>query len=703
MLTSLFPITRRAKTEPSHRGADFCVRAIGSIKHVLFAVAALILALPAQAGFFVENGILFDNNGNPFIMRGISFPHTWFQQNTTAGIPAVAATGANCVRLVLSNGRQWAANSQTDVANLLALCKANKLIAIPEVHDCTGWPENQAAAPLSTAVDYWISIQDVLKGQENFVIINIANEAFGNNVPAATYVSQYIDAITRLRAAGFTHTLMVDGANWGQEWQDGGIMKANAARLMAADPLHNLVFSVHMYEVYQQDSVIEGYMNAFDVANLPLVVGEFAANHTGGVDVNEGSIMMRAQQHMFGYMGWSWSGNGGGLSALDMVVNFNPAQRTPWGNTLISGANGIAATSKICTVFNTSTTPSLTVSPTTLSFTSTAGSSPVAVTSNVTWSAASSQTFITVTPASGSNNGVVSVAVSANTGATARTGTVTLTGGGITRTISVTQAAASANSLTVTPATLSFTSTAGSSPVTVASNVAWTATSSQTFITVTPASGTGNGTAAVSVTANTGATARTGTVTFTGGGITRTVSVTQAAAGSNNTLTVTPAALSFTAGAGSSTFAIASNGSWTVSDDQTWITTTPTTGTSNANVAVSVTANTGATARTGTITVTGGGITRTVSVTQAAGTSVTPCSNGVAITVPFTKDGAGEFCYVTSGSVNFINSWNMQLVEVNGVPFTNIFVSGGNLPARINGNYYIHYVGQFPWSHLEVK
>ena len=124
---------------------------------------------------------------------------------------------------------------------------------------------------------------------------------------------------------------------------------------------------------------------------------------------------------------------------------------------------------------------------------------------------------------------------------------------------------------------------------------------------------------------------------------------------------------------------------------------------SNANVAVTVAANTGATARTGTITVTGGGLTRTISVTQSGTTATTPCSNPVAITVPFIKDGAGEFCYVTSGTINFINSWNVQSVEVNGVAFNNVFVSGANLPARINGNYYIHYVGQFAWSHLEVK
>lgn len=696
------PFTAQAKADQDCSSGNLFARAISAFKPLLFAFVALIIALPAQAGFFVQNGILFDDNGNPFIMRGVSFPHTWFPQQSQAAIPNIAATGANSVRLVLANGRQWAANSEADVADLIQRCKTNRLIAIPEIHDCTGWPESGNAAPLSTAVDYWISIQNALKGQENFVIINIANEAFGNNVPAATYVSQYITAITRMRAAGFTHTLMIDGANWGQEWENGGIMRANAAQLMAADPLRNLVFSVHMYEVYQSDSVIENYMNAFDVANLPLVVGEFAADHTNGVDVNEGSIMQRAAQHMFGYLGWSWSGNSGNLSSLDMVVNFNPAQRTPWGTRLLTGPNGIAATSVIASVF-TSTTPSLTVTPATLSFTAAAGSSPVSVTSNVAWAASASQAFITVTPAAGSNNGSVSVRVEANTGATARTGTVTITGGGVSRTITVTQAGVSTtNTLTVAPAALSFTAAAGSSPIAVSSNVAWAATDNQAFITVTPAAGSNDGSVSVSITANTGTTARTGTITFTGGGISRTVAVTQAAAGAN-TLTVSTTALTYPSAAGSNTFAITSNGSWTVADDQTWITATPTAGNGNASVTVSVTANTGATERTGTITVSGGGLTRTINVTQSGVTSTTPCSNAVTVTAPFVRDGAGEFCFVTSGNINYINSWNMQLVEVNGVAFTNLWVSGSSLPARINGNYYIRYVGQFGWSHFEAK
>jgi glucuronoarabinoxylan endo-1,4-beta-xylanase len=169
----------------------------------------------------------------------------------------------------------------------------------------------------------------------------------------------------------------------------------------------------------------------------------------------------------------------------------------------------------------------LTVSPTSLSPGSAAGSSNVTVTSNVSWTATDNQSWITVSPASGTNNGTVSVSVTANTGSGSRSGTVTISGGSIIRTVSVTQSGV-ANNLTVSPSSLNPGSVAGSSNVSVTSNVSWTAIDNQSWITVSPASGTNNGTVSVSVTANTGAS-RSGTVTIAGGSITRTVSVTQAA------------------------------------------------------------------------------------------------------------------------------------------------------------------------------
>jgi mannan endo-1,4-beta-mannosidase len=61
-------------------------------------ILATLLSLPVAsfAGFFISNGQLVDNNGTPFIMRGVNYPYTWFQsRNTQADLAAIAATGSN--------------------------------------------------------------------------------------------------------------------------------------------------------------------------------------------------------------------------------------------------------------------------------------------------------------------------------------------------------------------------------------------------------------------------------------------------------------------------------------------------------------------------------------------------------------------------------------------------------------------------------
>jgi endoglucanase len=87
-------------------------------------------------------------------------------------------------------------------------------------------------------------------------------------------------------------------------------------------------------------------------------------------------------------------------------------------------------------------------------------------------------------------------------------------------------------------------------------------------------------------------------------------------------------------------------------------------------------------------------------IDTSSGTATTPCSNPVSTALPLVLNGAGEFCRVTTGTISNINSWNMQLVEINGVAYTNAW--SDKMPAKINGSYYIHCVGSYAWSHLEV-
>ncbi|WP_051174435.1 cellulase family glycosylhydrolase [Marinimicrobium sp. LS-A18] len=311
--------------------------------------SALSAAIGVQAGFQVSGTQLLDGNGNPFIMRGVNHPHTWFTGRTEQALSDIASVNANTVRIVLSDGQQWTRNSAADVAQVIEWCKDNELIAVLEVHDATGSGEQDSAGTLENVVDYWLDIAPVLEGQEDYVIINIANEPFGNGVAASTWVDQHVDAIQRLREAGLTHTLLVDAANWGQDWQ--GVMRDNASTVAAADERNNTLFSVHMYEVYQDRSTIENYVSTFlSTHNLPLIVGEFGADHYGN-EVDEASVLSVAEDYGIGYLGWSWSGNSSEVASLDITLNWDVDNLSSWGDFLINSSNGLRQTAQTATVY----------------------------------------------------------------------------------------------------------------------------------------------------------------------------------------------------------------------------------------------------------------------------------------------------------------------------------------------------------------
>ena len=83
-------------------------------------------------------------------------------------------------------------------------------------------------------------------------------------------------------------------------------------------------------------------------------------------------------------------------------------------------------------------------------------------------------------------------------------------------------------------------------------------------------------------------------------------------------LSVSPTSYNFTASGGtSSTITVTSNQSWTVSSNASWLTTSRTNGSNNNTFTMTASANTStSSSRSAIVTVAGGGITKTVSVTQ---------------------------------------------------------------------------------------
>ena len=280
------------------------------------------------------------------------------------------------------------------------------------------------------------------------------------------------------------------------------------------------------------------------------------------------------------------------------------------------------------------------IAPTAQGFGAAGGASSVSVTApgGCAWSAASNDTFITVTSgANGSGDDAVAYTVAPNPGA-ARQGTLTIAG----QTFTVTQDSGCVFS--ITPSSANYPSGGGTGGVTVstAAGCAWTAMSNDTFITVTSAAGgTGGGTVGYSVDANTGPQ-RGGTVTIAD----QTFTVTQDS-GCAYSITPTSAHVGAAGGSGNVLVATANGCPWTaVGNDDFLGVTSGDSGSGQGAVGYSVQANP-TSGRHGSLTIAG----QTFTVTQDGAVAVnTPAGSGVS--VPLLGGGIRVlFSQVTQGGV----------------------------------------------------
>jgi len=275
--------------------------------------------------------------------------------------------------------------------------------------------------------------------------------------------------------------------------------------------------------------------------------------------------------------------------------------------------------------------PTLTVTPSNQNVTAAAGTTPFSVNSNSVWNVTSDQTWCTVTP-SGTGNGTITATYTQNTLTTQRVANVTVTVTGLTPVVVTVTQAGAVLTMTVTPPNQSVSSAPGATSFSVVTNTItpWSATSDQTWCTVTP-TGTGNGTITATYTQNTQLPSRVANITVSVAGVTPVV-VTVSQAGAAPTLSVSPPNQTVSAPAGTTSFTVTSNSSWIVTSDQTWCTVTPS-GNGNGTIVANYTENTTITTRTANVTVTVAGLSPVVvTVTQMGITptlTVTPSNQNV--------------------------------------------------------------------------
>ena len=151
-------------------------------------------------------------------------------------------------------------------------------------------------------------------------------------------------------------------------------------------------------------------------------------------------------------------------------------------------------------------------------------------------------------------------------------------------------------------------------------NVAWSATVSANWLTISPSSGeAGKNSVKVEVEENRTGQPRSATITISDKESMQKVSVTVRQEALKASLTVSPESLEFSANKGEEMLNVTSNTDWVITKDAEWITLDSDKGKGLATIAAGVTENTSLTSRTGTITVStsDGSVKKTVSVRQS--------------------------------------------------------------------------------------
>ena len=223
------------------------------------------------------------------------------------------------------------------------------------------------------------------------------------------------------------------------------------------------------------------------------------------------------------------------------------------------------------------------------------------VSANTSWTASTDADWITLTQTTGS--GVVGIVAiyPANDSSEDRVAHITVTNGNITGTAQLTQRHIVHTS--ISPTVLTFNVTGGSQTVTVTSDGDWTVSSIASWITASTTTGSGNGT--VTFTVGNTTDERSDNITIGG----KTLQIRQ------TTLDVYPEGISFEKEGGNGSFSVITDTAWTATTDVDWITLSPTTGSGNGTISITVPANTGD-SRGANITVTNGKTTKTVGVSQ---------------------------------------------------------------------------------------
>ncbi len=247
----------------------------------------------------------------------------------------------------------WKPYTVADLEVVVSRFRNAGIVSVIDLHDLTC--SNDYTQFNNTVLPWWKqqSVLNLLNKHKGYVIVNIANE-FGNVLWASnqttaytTWLNNYKNAITELRAVGIQVPLMIDAPDCGQSLD---IAIQAGAALRTQDPLHNIIMSAHAYWYLDNAAAMENRVQQIANAAFPIVLGEIAniQDATGPCSNTipyYSNLLQSCQNHNVGWLAWTWTDDWcEGVNGRRMSLNGSFSNLSVYGNTIINNPDfGLAA------------------------------------------------------------------------------------------------------------------------------------------------------------------------------------------------------------------------------------------------------------------------------------------------------------------------------------------------------------------------
>jgi len=242
----------------------------------------------------------------------------------------------------------------------------------------------------------------------------------------------------------------------------------------------------------------------------------------------------------------------------------------------------------------------------------------ISVTANCAWRATCSSDWITLNPASGNSNAVMTVSAQANPSVTSdRSATITVsTDDGLTRTIHLRQEKNN-ETLTLNTDSIAFTAAGDTKAFVIESNAQWSILGQEEWLALSKTSGEGNDQISVSVVPNVSEDDRKAILTVKGVAKSERIIIYQE--GAAKSLTINTMSLGFEAIGNTKVIEISGDASWTATASEEWVTLDQLQGTGTYALQVTCSDNATMASRTAQVTIRTRREVLVCTITQAAG------------------------------------------------------------------------------------